>query len=424
MATVNFLYRSVKSSSKLTARLMYRIDNKDFVVDGLLKTTVDKVYWNNYHKNKKRPKDADVINKQADINHELELIRKHIMFSFAHDYSTKDKSWLTSVIQTYYNPNKAEILIPRNLVEFIDFHLERKKNELSLASKKKFNVVKHKLMRFESYTQKKIRIFDVDDAFKNAFVDYCKSEKYAQNTIQRDLVFIKSFCKQAKFLGLETSVQLDSIRIQRGKAEKIYLTLDELAKIENTRNDLLSPSLKNARDWLLISCYTGQRISDFMKFKISDIEYDNNYPLIQCQQKKTKKRVAIPLHPKVLQIISNLKDNFPYAISDQKYNDYVKDVCRIAKIDNLVEGGKLEETVPGSKIFRKKSGKYMKWELVTSHIGRRSFATNFYGKYPLGLLIQVTGHSTEEMFQHYIGKTNVDSASELAKMFANEQISF
>jgi integrase len=75
------------------------------------------------------------------------------------------------------------------------------------------------------------------------------------------------------------------------------------------------------------------------------------------------------------------------------------------------------ETAPKSGVFRKKTDIFKKWELVSSHIGRRSFATNLYGKIPTTYLIYVTGHSTETMFLTYIGKSNKDIAMELTNYF-------
>ena len=77
----------------------------------------------------------------------------------------------------------------------------------------------------------------------------------------------------------------------------------------------------------------------------------------------------------------------------------------------------MTETEPDSKIFRKKTGMYKKYDLITSHIGRRSFASNFYGKIPTTYLIYVTGHSTEAMFLNYIGKSNKDLALEITNYF-------
>jgi integrase len=240
---------------------------------------------------------------------------------------------------------------------------------------------------------------------------------YSQNTIQREFVNIKTFCKHARYLGLETHPQLDSLRIDRQKVEKIYLTYEDLTKIENISKRQLTENLDNAKDWLVISCHTGQRVSDFMRFTDDHIRTENGKYLLEFTQKKTGKNMTIALHPKVIEILNKRNGKFPYPISNQKYNDLIKKVCELAEINELTEGSKLVETETDSKVYRKKSGIYKKYELVTSHIGRRSFATNFYGEIPTSFLIYMTGHSTEAMFLTYIGKSNKDIALEMAKYF-------
>jgi len=70
-----------------------------------------------------------------------------------------------------------------------------------------------------------------------------------------------------------------------------------------------------------------------------------------------------------------------------------------------------------SETFRKEYGTYEKWELVSSHIGRRSFASNNFGKIPTRLLMSATGHKKEDMFLKYIGKSQTEQAKELADYF-------
>ncbi len=127
--------------------------------------------------------------------------------------------------------------------------------------------------------------------------------------------------------------------------------------------------------------------------------------------------MTIPLHKKVKDILKNNNGNFPRPISDQKYNDYIKEVCKIAEINELVIGSKKLETKESSKKYRNKTKEFMKWELVSSHIGRRSFATNFYGEIPTTYLRAITGHTTESSFLTYIGKSNKDLALEISKYF-------
>ena len=154
-----------------------------------------------------------------------------------------------------------------------------------------------------------------------------------------------------------------------------------------------------------------------MRLTEKNIRVEKGKHLLEFKQVKTGKLMTVPLHPKVLEILKKRNGKFPEPIVDQKYNQYIKQVCRLAKINEIVPGSLKVEITPESKIYRKESGNYEKWKLVSSHIGRRSFATNFYGKIPTTYLIYVTGHSTEQMFLSYIGKSNKDLAMELTNYF-------
>lgn len=83
------------------------------------------------------------------------------------------------------------------------------------------------------------------------------------NTIARAVRFFKTVCNYAKANGVPTHFQLDSIKAKYHKADSVYLNLDEISKIEELAQNQIPDYLDNARDWLLISCYCGQRISDF-----------------------------------------------------------------------------------------------------------------------------------------------------------------
>ena len=415
MASINFLYRSTKENSNLNLRLLFRNDGKDYVFGAKTNVEISKHYWTKQHK--KKSKDIEVTNKQTEINNQLNKIENHVLKAFnSANSETINKKWLQTQIDNYYNPIK-ETNIPTNLIEYIDFYIDYRKHEITETNKSKCRVIKNKLIKYETFIGKKILIKNINDNFKNEFVNYQKEMMYSQNTIQREFVTIKTFCKHARYLGIETHSQLDALRIDRQKVDKIYLTLEDLTKIENISKNQLTDSLENAKDWLIISCYTGQRVSDFMNFTDEQIRIEKGKPLIEFTQKKTGKNMTVPLHNKVLEILKKRKGKFPYKISDQKYNDFIKTVCELAKINESIKGSKLLETKKGSKTFRKQSGTFKKYELVTSHIGRRSFATNFYGTIPTTFLIYITGHSTESMFLNYIGKSNKDLALEITKYF-------
>ncbi|MFB9058038.1 tyrosine-type recombinase/integrase [Mariniflexile ostreae] len=418
MATVNFLFRSTKENAPLNLRLLFRHNDKDHVLGAKTQLDVSKHYWTKEHP-QKRPKDVEVTNRQQEVNTELNKIENHILKAFEEvNPLSVTKDWLKVQVDLYYNPPKKNAEIPTNLIEYIDFYIEYRKHEIKSTSTKKYNVIKSKLERMQTERKHPILIKDINDNFKNEFVAYQKSKGYAQNTIQRELVFVKTFCKHARFLGLETDPQLDGLRIDKAKAEKIYLTFDELEAIE--KQDLEHDYLDNARDWLIISAYTGARVSDFLRFTKSMIRIEDGKSLLEFRQTKTDKLMTIPIHKKVMQILEKRKGNFPRSISDQKYNDYIKEVCKITGLNGTlsltqkIQGSKLMETKNG---YRKVSAKYEKFDLVTSHIGRRSFATNFYGQIPTTYLIYITGHSSESQFLNYIGKSNKDLAMEISNYF-------
>ncbi|WP_242083181.1 phage integrase SAM-like domain-containing protein [Aestuariivivens sediminis] len=418
MAAVNYLYRSKKDKAFLNLRLLFTHNNTNHVIGGKTKLEVTKLYWGKYHP-QKNPKDIDIKNQQVKVNAELNKIENHILKAF-HESApeTIDKAWLANQLDLYYNPPKKSIALPKTLLPYFDFYLKERKNELAEQTLKNYKVVSSLIEKYESGIGKSIKLIDIDSAFKTNFEAFCLDKGYAINTISRAIHTIKAVCKHAMYNGIEISPQLDRIKIKEVKVDKIYLTPKELKAIEKLDDKKLNESLLNARDWLIISCYTGQRVSDFMRFTKDQIRIEKGKHLIEFTQKKTGENMTIPLHPKVLKILEERDGEFPRPISSQKYNAYIKKVCKKAKIKRKVKGSKLEKVEDGTKFpYRKQVGEYEKWELVTSHIGRRSFANNFYGQIPTSFLIYVTGHKTEQMFLNYIGKSNKDIALELTKYF-------
>ena len=100
-----------------------------------------------------------------------------------------------------------------------------------------------------------------------------------------------------------------------------------------------------------------------------------------------------------------IENGFPRSISLQKFNDYLKEVCEIAGIDTPTNGKRYD-----TDLEYYVSGLYPKHELVSSHICRRSFATNSYGKIPTAIIMRLTGHASEAMLLKYIGLSENEGA--------------
>ncbi len=418
MATINYLYRSTKDEAPLELRLLFSLDNTAFVFGVKTKFEVTRHYWSKQHK-LQRVKDIEVLNKQTEVNNELTKISNHILTAFnsvpeSEVLNVVNKDWLQTQINNYYNPPKEKIKFPDELLKCFALYLEYK-TDIKQGTIKKINVIKNLLIRYEKARKITLKVIDVNPDFQNDFEKYLIKNNYAKNTFVVCLKFIKTICNFAKKRGVKTDDLISEVRASYENTEIIYLTFKELEQIEKTSD--LPDYLENAKDWLIISCYLGQRVSDFLNFTSDMIRYEDGNPFLEFTQQKTGKVMTIPVHQKVIEILQKRNGQFPRQTTDVNYNLYIKEVCKRAKLTQTVKGSKKTETAPESKQYRKETKMYEKWELVSSHIGRRSFATNFYGKIPTTYLIYITGHSTETMFLAYIGKSNKDLAKEMFKYF-------
>lgn len=414
MATLNFYYRSKKAEAFLTAKLRISIDKTNHVKTAKVPIKTNINIWKKIDAIKIKPRSL-----KYDVNSlkkELSKLENYIIESIddeSDELRILSDNWLDKQIENYLNPKSD---ISEFLVDYVDFFLESRKNEIKAHYKLKMSGLKKKLIEFEEKNNHRLKISEIDENFKSSFLQFLNDKDYSQNYIKKNFTYIKQLCNHAHYNGLKVSPQLNKISIKAEKTPKIYLSFEELENIENTELD--SENLKATRDWLIISAYTGQRISDFMRFRIGMIRKEKGKHLLEFTQKKTNKTMTIPLHKKVLEVIENNSNKFPKQLIDSKYNKYLKDVCKIAKINEPTTGRKLVNIgTEKDPVFRMITDVYPKYDLISSHVGRRSFATNFYGEIPTTFLIYITGHSTEAMFLNYIGKSNKDLALEVANYF-------
>ena len=214
--------------------------------------------------------------------------------------------------------------------------------------------------------------------------------------------------------GLKVSRQLYSNSFS-SPAEKTLCTTLNPGELELISKYSGKQYLENVRDWLIISCWTGCRVGDLMKFSMKNIKlFPGDIRVIQYIQNKGKKMVDIPMHPKVSGIIDRL-GGFPRAISSAKYNLYIKELCESVGLNEMIEGSRQKPITNKREI-----GTFEKWKLIRSHIGRRSFATNHYNLLPNKVIMAVTGHTTEKQFLAYIGEVESDHIDSFLDFWSKE----
>lgn len=112
----------------------------------------------------------------------------------------------------------------------------------------------------------------------------------------------------------------------------------------------------------------------------------------------------------VLDILEKNEYCFPKPIDHDVYNRRIREIAKLAGINEKINARKRNG-------HRSEDTLVKKWEIISSHIGRRSFASNFYGKIPTPLLMQATGHSTEKMFLNYINHNTREHLATLGNYF-------
>jgi len=336
-----------------------------------------------------------------------------------------DKIFKPTKVITGTDPNET----PKDLFPFIDHLIKTSPNKHSTI--KSFMVVRKNLQDYQKAKKTVLNFNSIDIDFYNSFIDYLtkptksktKSGKpitkagLSKNTIGTRIKILKTFINEANDRGILVlpDYKKKSFKVLKEETNSIYLTeselmlmfhietspgsLDILRKEFNT--DKLPEYLEKVRDLFLIGCYTGLRFSDLSKLNKDNITKDNT---INVKTIKTNQSVVVPIHPITRQIFEKYNYQLPREISNQKFNEYLKDVAKIAGINELIT---TESTKGGFKV----SETTEKYNLVTSHTARRSFATNaFLMDMPSISIMKITGHKTESAFMRYIKMSAKDNA--------------
>lgn len=276
---------------------------------------------------------------------------------------------------------------------------------ISYKGKREYARTLYYIEEYERSRRVRLDFCDIDLDFYEDFVSFLETLNLSTNTIGNKITFLKALMEAAYKRGLTDNIRYKSFRSISEPSDSVALDEEELSRVARC-NLRRHPRLEKVRDIFLVCCWTGLRFSDISRLgKVNII--DGKF--INIRQSKTDKPVVIPIHPVVSEIWERYGNGLPRVISNQKFNEYVKSVCKAARIrtsvqKSITKGGKRTTTV------------YEKWQLVSSHTARRSFASNLYRSgFPSISIMQITGHKTETAFLKYIKVSREEHANLLAE---------
>ena len=301
-----------------------------------------------------------------------------------------------------------EAMIRKNPLDFIQDYIERKKSMTNKYTQKTLcsgTVYNHKnaLKRLQSFcSEKKMGlVWELfNRKFEDCFTAWMNYKGYAANTIASQYSIMKVWLTDAEKDGLIKDTSFHEYRTKTLEVGNIYLAEDEIKRIYeidfNSKEvkEQIDPksNIEQTRDLFVIACWTGLRYGDWHDLSKASISGGR----MTVPTHKTNKTVVIPMHPYVKAIIEKYDGVLPQSVDKSKTNIQIRMCGKLAGINEEVT---LDRIRGGKQVLLKKH----KYDFITNHTARRSFATNMYlKKTPVHSIMAITGHTTEANFMKYI----------------------
>ena len=281
---------------------------------------------------------------------------------------------------------------PSNFYEAFDDFVRvcGRQNDWTHSTFEKFATVKNHLKNFRS--ELSFEFFDEEGLTE--YVQYLREVKEMRNsTIGKQLNFLKWFLRWSFKQGRHSNNAYDTFKPKLKDTQKkiIFLTWEELNRLREFKIPPTKQALERVRDVFLFQCFTGLHYSDVFNLRRNDIKGD----YIEVTTVKTSDSLIIELndHSRAMAILEKYKDvefendkALP-VITNQKMNDYLKELAELAEINEPVR----QTNYKGNERIDEVTPKYA---LLGTHAGRRTFICNALALgIPPQVVMKWTGHS-------------------------------
>lgn len=425
MGNVNFYLKKPDTNNNCLIYLRFFYNGKK--VDFSFGQTIEAKNWNSEKQRVKNNRHTTEDGKHS-LNDLLDTLEK--VLKNAYNTEIKKgipepqtlKNYLTAFINQNETTKEDPVETPPSglftlITRFINNEIKHKGKRKTDNTIKAYRTAEKSLRDFEEHIRElpatkggdkkyKLDFEGITLDFYYKYITFLEKNEYKQNTLAKYIQTLKVFMGEAVDLGLTNNLQYKHRKFaaEREETDAVYLNekeLDILYKYDLSDNK----RLEQVRDLFIFGAWVGLRFSDYSNVKPENIVLIDGEYFVKIITRKTNELVVVPCNPVVLEIFEKYKENknrLPNAISNQKFNEYIKEVCKKA---GLTEKGRLS-TEPELEL----------WECISSHTARRSFATNYYLQgFPTIDLMKITGHTTEKVFLNYIKVTKLDTAKRLSK---------
>jgi integrase len=429
MGTIRFELRNEKTdkTGKAPVRMIYQVSGQRKYYN-----TGQKVPSQSWHPDKQlaiyfdkktakklyptTPYDLLFTHSEAEtLNNELSDLQKQVKEieqRFEMDKIPYSAEMVIDKLNDHKKPTTKKEAPNKILFDFIDKYIEDHKMTREAGSLTVYKSLKNHLQDYQLATKKKIAFDKIDYSFFQSFQNFLIEKKGLNNTtVAKQLSTVKTFLNYAKTQGITVTDKYKDFKIKRETLEVIALTNEEFEALYYL--DLsANKRLAQVRDVFCFACSTGLRYSDLNQLKREHIKHDE----IRITVKKTKEPLSVPLTPYSKNILARyeaMHRPLP-VISNQRLNDYVKELCSMAGISEQVEIVRFRGT-------KREAITYKKYELIGVHTGRKTFATlSLERGMSAEEVMTITGHRDYQSFKRYVKVTEQRKKTVMLKAWGGE----
>lgn len=330
-----------------------------------------------------------------EINNRLRKIRAELELFFSNKTHIEDKTLIIKLLDEACKKAEKQ---PKDIVQgYTFFDLFQKYIEvvnISDGRKRHIKTVKCHWEKYEATIKPHITFESFNIDLLRGFERYLATDKTkpkGRNTLHTIMKITRSFWNFAIIEMKNQGTILPQVFGINGYklpeevyGRPIYITDFERdmiydAKLEDTRLDWV-------RDVFIFQCHVGARIGDLVNFTKANVSNG----VLSYIARKTKDNkpitISIPLTKVAQEIIDkyDLPDGrlLPFR-SEVKYNKYLKELFEKVGLTRLV-------TRPNPTTRESENVRIC--DIASSHMARRTFIGNKYGKFSDGVLVSMTGH--------------------------------
>jgi len=377
-------------------------------------TSIKNTFWDK-RRNRAKPAPAQLHeDEMIKLNKHLDKIEKEVILFLGerHGVSQIDRIDLKNFLErkegTNGNPTQPE---PTDFFMTWAKLIETTKNNsgtlITNGTKRSKRQTLSLLRDFSSHTGTQVTFQNLDMSFYHSLDQFMIERGLCENSRGKHFKEIKAILREAddRDIPINNAFRKKSFRVIRLRPDNVYLNEEEIKKIYNLK---LSAAQEKLRDIFVMACYVGARHSDWSQIRNENIVTEGEKEMLKIRQTKTKGFIHIPVHSAVRAILNKYKGNAPKVITNQKFNEALKSICEKAELGTISRGNEIIE----------------KWQEISTHTARRSFATNAYLSKTMDVyqIMQCTGHKSESSFLRYLKLDGKDFAIQAAdsKFFKDE----